>query len=129
MVLIDPLNATGWEIFNFDGMSLGGYEIRDGYIVLHLLDFGIGHRGKLIILDTYGNLYGEIKIERELISMSLMEDKLFVMLSDGLIMFDKSLNLLPSPPDSPSAVGVSRILALSNNTTLIAGDRFAIVVK
>ena len=129
IMLIDPINILGWEIFNLDAMRIGGYSISENFIALHLLDFGIGHRGKLIMLDTFGNLYGEVEIDRELISMSLMDDKLAVMLSDGLVLLDRSLNLLPLTDESPSASGVNQILSISNDSTMIAGDRFALIVK
>ena len=129
LILIDPYDAWGWEIFSFSGMRLGGYAIGEDYIALHLLDFGIGHRGKLIIIDLFGNLFGEIATERELISMSLGRDSLSVMFSDGPVLLDRSLNVIPTVYDITSASGVSQILTLSNDTTLVAGDRFALVLK
>ena len=128
LIFIDPLVGSGWEVFSIDSMRLGGYIIGSDFIVLHLLDFGIGHRGKLILIDHFGNLYGEILTDRELISMSLLKDSLAVMFSDGLILLDRSLNPLPLSYDSLSASGVSQILALEGGATLVAGDRFAIII-
>ena len=129
LILIDPQGASGWEIYRFSDMRIGGYEIGSNYIVLYLLDFGIGHRGKIIIIDHFGNLFGEIITDREVISMSLSEEHLSVMLSDGLILLDKSLNPLPLSADNPSAAGVSQIIALRDKITLVAGERFAIIVR
>ena len=128
IIIIDPFVYSRWEIINFADLRIGGYAISDDYIALHLLDFGIGHKGKLIIIDHFGNLYGEIAIDRELISMSLTNDYLSVMLGDGLVLLDRSLTILPSIDESPSAAGVSQVLSLDIGATLIAGDRFAVIL-
>lgn len=128
-ILIDPHEISGWEMYTFSGMRLGGYSINDDFIALHLLDFGIGHRGKLILIDHFGNLYGELITDRELISMSLLDDNLYVMLGDGLVILDRNFRVRSLPDESPSAAGVSRIIALNNEMALIAGDRFAIIVR
>jgi hypothetical protein len=129
IISINPISMTGWEFFSFSGSRLGGYEISDNFIALHLLDFGIGHRGRLLIIDLFGNLFGEIITERELVSMSFLSNFLTVMLSDGLSFYDRGLTPIPLLTQSPSAVGVSRVLALDDGIALVAGDRFAIVVR
>ena len=129
LMLIDPHSLSGWEVYSFSGLRIGGYAVSNDYIALNLLDFGIGHRGKLIVIDLFGNLFGEVITTRELISMSFVSGYLTVMLSDGLIRLDRSLTPLPSYQNSPSAAGVSKILALDDGATLVAGDRFAIIVR
>ena len=127
LITIDAGRGSGAEIFGFSGMRLGGYAISGDFIALHLLDFGIGHRGRLLTLDSFGNLFGEVMIERELISMSLRDGHISAMFSDGLFIYDRSLKEIPLSDESPSAAGVSRVLILNGGATLVAGDRFAVV--
>ena len=129
IMLIDQHELFRNTIFNFSDMRIGGYAISDDFIALQLLDFGIGHRGKLVLIDIEGNISGERITDRELVSMSLRDDILSVMLGDGLILLNRNLNIISLSGDIPSAAGVSHILALRDGLTLIAGDRFAIIVK
>ena len=129
LILVDPHEFSGWEIYNFSDMRLGGYAVSDNFIALHLLDFGIGHRGNLILIDHFGNPYGNLQTDRELISMSLFEDSLHAMLGDGLVVLDRGFNIRLPDEESPSAAGVSRIIALNNEATLVAGERFAIIIN
>jgi hypothetical protein len=129
LVLIDPHGVSGWEIFSFADLRMGGYIIGDEFIALYLLDFGIGHRGDLVLVDHFGNLFGELTVERELISMSFYNDNLSVMLSNGLFVLDRNLNIIALSDEAPSAAGVSRIIALDSGKTLVAGDRFAVLVS
>lgn len=128
-VIIASRNNEGREIYGFDGKQLGSYSIRGGIVALHLLDYGVGHRGTLIVLDDSGRILGETETDKEIISISLGDGNLAVLRSDGLVYYNLSLVDIPVSGDIDSIVGTTRVLALTGGMALVAGDHSAILFR
>jgi len=128
LLLIDKSGVSSL-MYEFFDKRLGGYSLDDGYIALHLLDFGVGHGGRLIILNESGLLLGEVITDREILSMSMGGGRLAVLRNDGLVFYDSALEELNLAGDHLSAAGSSRILALGNGAALAAGEHSAVIIR
>jgi len=125
---IVDISGSGTKIYDFFNRHLGAYTLEDDLVVLHLLDFGIGHRGRLITLFADGTPLGESETDRELISMSYGDGNLAVLRNDGMSFFNRELEEFIPSGDLVSTAGASWILALNGDAALVAGDHFAVVV-
>lgn len=122
-------SGVGSELFEFSDKRLGGLVLEDGVIVLHLLDYGIGHSGRLVRLDERGNVRAELVTNRELLSMSYDSGNLVALWSDGIVIYDADLSELPIYTQQVSAAGINRVLALSGGAALATGEHLAFSVK
>jgi len=116
------------ELYGFSGRRLGGYAFNGSFIALHLLDYGVGHRGRLVTLVDTGQLLGEIETDTEIISMSAGDGYLAVLRNDNLVLYDDALNKLQQSGKAVSTAGSSKVLAMGDGTTLAAGDHSAVVI-
>jgi hypothetical protein len=128
-LLVVDRNGEGREIYGFSGGHLGGYVLDGSFISLHLLDYGIGHRGKLVTIGGNGTLLGEIITDREIVSMSYGGGYLAAFRSDSIVFFDATLEEFPASGEHLSVAGASRVLALGDGAALAAGDNSAIVFR
>jgi hypothetical protein len=126
LVIVDRSGASR-ALYDFFDKRLGGYIFGDGIIVLHLLDYGVGHGGRLVTLAEDGVIQGEVVTDREVISMSFGGGYLAVLRSDGLLFFDTLLDEFPAAGEFLSTVGMNRALALGDGLALVAGDHSAVV--
>ena len=122
-------NGKDTELYGFDSKRLGSYTLDGSIIALHLLEYSVGHNGKLLTLDEKGTLLGEIETEREIISMSSYDGYLTILRTDGLIVFNNALEALPISEKSVSASGAAKVLTLRNGNVLAAGDHSAVIFR
>lgn len=122
-------DGEGRKLFDFSGRRLHAYTLNGDFLVLHLLDYGVGYRGQLITLDTNGQLIGELYTDHEFISMSSGDGYLAVLRNDGLSFFSVDLQELSPSDESVSAAGASRILAFGDGAALATGDHTAVVFR
>ena len=120
-------DGTASQLFNYSGRRLGGYDLSDEFLTLHLLDYGVGYQGRLITLSTGGKLLGEYPTDSGIISMSSSGGYLSVLRNDGLFFFDKEFGEYPPIAESPSAAGATVVLAISGGA-LAAGDHSAVFI-
>ena len=116
-------------LIDYSDKRLGGYICNDDYIALHLYDFGIGHRGRLITLLADGTILGEIALDREIVSMSSHGKTLAILKNDGVEFYDEFLEAYSVSADSSSSAGASRVLAIREDAALATSDNSAIIVK
>jgi WD40 repeat protein len=116
-------------LYEYSEHRLGGFFLDGDFIVLHLLEYSIGYRGKLITIDIKGHIHGEIEIDKEIISMSTQEGYLAILRNDGLIFYSKVLEELPISEEIMSTAGATEVLALRKDIALVAGDHFAYIIK
>jgi len=128
LILIDR-NGAGTELYDFSGRRLSGYALDGGFIVLYLLDYGIGHHGRLVTVDVSSGLLSELPTDKEIVSLSSGRDFLAVLRSDGLSFYDADLNEIPPDPEGLSIAGATRVVALGRNAALVAGDHSAVVIS
>ena len=119
----------GESIYDFDGKRLGGYTLDSNLISLYLLDYGIGHRGRLITMSAGGDLSGEMITDREILSISSGKDHLGILYIDGPVILNKSLEEINKDREQMTASGASCILVFGNDAVLIAGDHISTVIK
>jgi len=126
--LVDT-SGSGRMLYTYPDNRLGGFAHDNDFIALHLYDFGVGHQGRLVTLNTDGTMLGEIAVEREIISMSAADSFLAVLKSDGVVFYNSLLEEFPASRESLSSAGASRVLAISSKTALATSDNSAVVIR
>ena len=128
IIVVDQV-GTGTSLYDFSGKRLGGYEFCDGFIALYLLDYGVGHSGRLVTLNENGEILGELATEKEIVSISSGDGVLTILQNEGLSFFSANLEALSADGNPAQAAGASRVTALGRSAALAAGDHFAVVVR
>jgi len=128
LFLVDT-QGEGKMLHTFADKRLGGYAQYNDFIALHLYDYGVGHRGRLVTFRTDGTLLGEISFNREIISISAADRSLVVLRSDGVMFYSEELEEFPVAGDNVPVAGTSRILAVSERLAVATSDHSAIVVR
>jgi len=126
--LIDN-DGEGIMLYTFADKRLGGYAHDGSFIALHLYDYGVGHQGRLVTLNTDGEILGEISISREIVSMSAVDRSLVVLRNDGALFYNEELKEFPISADNISVAGANRILAISEYLAIATSDNSAVVVR
>jgi len=121
--------GNGLGLYGFSGRRLGGYVLDSDFIILYLLDYGLGYSGRLVTLTENGEILGELASSREIISMSSAEGYLAVLRNEGLSFYDKELDELAAREGSASAAGSTCVVALRDMAALAAGDHSAAVIR
>jgi hypothetical protein len=121
-------NGASREFFDFQDKRLGGFLLEGNTIILHLLDYGVGHSGSLLRLDERGNVRAEMTTDREILSKSYRAGLLAVLYNDGAAFYDNSFNESTVYYGQPLA-GVNRILSLGDGLALGAGEHAAIAIR
>ena len=120
-------NNESSELYAFSGKRLGGYALDGDSVALLLLDYNVGHSGRIVSIDEDRKILGEKETDREIIAISLGGGYLTLLYNDGLVIYDTSLKELPLAESSASAVGATGVLALGSGRVLAAGDHSAVV--
>ena len=128
LIIIDSFGSNN-VLYDFEGKRLGGYTFNGELIALHLYDYGVGHRGRLVTLLLNGTVLGELIMDREIISMSSVNDSLILLRNDGVSFFNKELEEFGLSADSLSAAGASRVLAVREDTALAVSDNSAVIIR
>ena len=128
LIIVDA-DGVGTVFFGFDGSRLGGYMLGEDFITLHLLDYGVGYRGRIVTLDDAGRLLGGIVTDREVISMSSGGGYLAILKSDGSMFFDAELNQFQPVEESTTIAGATQVISLGDRLVFAAGDHFAVVFR
>ena len=128
LIVVDR-NAEGTERYGFEGKRLGSCSADGGFITLHLLDYAVGHSGRLVTLDERGRVLGELDIQREVVSISAKDGRLAVLWGDGLTVYDSELNEMPATGEFTALTGLGRVLARSGGMVLAAGDNAAVTFR
>jgi len=128
LLVIDG-NGEGMELIGFSGRRLGAYTFSDDFFILHLLDYGVGHRGRLVSLDSGGVLLGELATDRELLSISSANGFLVILSIDGAVFYDAGFDEFPPLEEHLSTAGASSVLALGDWAALATSDHLAVVLR
>jgi len=121
-------NEGATELYSFPENRLGGYAFNGDLLFLHLYDFGIGNRGRLIAIQSDGTILNELNTDWEILSMSAVQKSLIILKSDGLSFYNEELEMFQVSADSLSAAGASRVLAVSDGVALATSDNSAVVL-
>jgi len=116
-------------LHSFHDNRLGGYAYDKNFIALHLYDYGVGFQGQLITFNTDGTILGEIASDREIISMSAVDNSLIILKSDGITFYNHELEAFPVSAESISAAGANRVLAISEDVAVATNDNSAVVIR
>ena len=125
VIVVDKNNRSS-ELYAFEGRSLGGFSLYGDNIALYLLDYSVGYNGCVVSINEKGNILGEIETYTEIIAVSLGAKHLALLRSDGIMLFDASLEEIPLADGSVSSVGATRVLFFDNGRVLAAGDHSAV---
>ncbi|MCL2366761.1 MAG: DUF5711 family protein [Oscillospiraceae bacterium] len=127
LMIIDR-NGESRTLFEFADRRLGGFILHDNVTILHLLDYGVGHSGRIVKIDDRGRVLTEYDTDREIISMSYEGGYLAVLFSDGVMFFDRNLNAFSKIEGDSSAAGISRVHSLGGGVALATGEHMAMAV-
>jgi hypothetical protein len=122
-------DGSGSTLYAFDGARLGGYALDGGFLAIHLLDYGVGYRGRLVTLDADGRLLREYASDKEIVAMSVGAGELAVLRSDGPVLYSAGSDEMPLYGQSAATTGLSGIVALGGGAALAAGDNSALVFR
>jgi len=128
-LLIINKNNEGKELYGFADSRLGGYATGNGFIAIYLLDYGVGHSGRLVTLKEDGNILAEIETDREIVSLSSSDGYLAVLRSDGFALYNTTLDEIPVLLEPAAAAGATKVLALGNGNSLAGSDHSAVVIR
>ena len=128
-LIIVNRDGVGEEIFDFSDVHLGGFDFDDGFILLHLLDYAIGNRGRIVILRDNGTLVGEVPTDREIVSMSFDGGSLAVLHSDSLVFFSIEHDEFSVSAEYASASGANSVLTIGDGAVVAVGDHSAVVFR
>ena len=117
------------ELYDFSGKHLSSYSLDGGYLMLYLLDSGVGYRGRLVTMNEDGSIIGEIETNKETISISAGVDYLAVLRNDRMVIYSSELEELEVSGKSANAVGAVNALAIGGGAAIAAGDHSAVVVR
>jgi len=116
-------------LYMYHDNRLGSYAYDDNFIVLHLYDFGIGYQGRIITLHADGTIFGELEIEREIISVSAVDKSFIILKNDGVVFYNEELEAFSVSAESISAAGANRVLALRDDVALATSDNSAVILR
>ncbi|MDR1065388.1 MAG: DUF5711 family protein [Oscillospiraceae bacterium] len=95
-------NGEGRIIYDFNGRELDGYSGDGGaFIVMHFARPGGG--GELVTVDERGAELGRLETSSGLVWLSASGDRVAVLQSDGLDIYDRELRLVSSYPEASGA--------------------------
>ena len=118
------------ELYSFYDDRLGGYSLGDEYIALQLLEYGVGHSGKLVLINIDGEILGELPTDRQIVSMSSGDDFLAVLYNTGPMLYNKGFEEIMISDRINDTAGATGILALSDAVSAVAyGDHSAILIE
>lgn len=92
----DEMVFTDWSAkethtFSFDGAYLGGYDASGGHMSLFLSEYLTGGAGRLVSLDSAGELIAETAAESSLTSLSRSGEKTLALYSDCCVLYGADL--------------------------------------
>ena len=125
LLIVDKNNDSS-ELYTFAGRNLGDFALDGDSIAIYLLDYNVGHSGRIVSIDGDRKILGEIETDREIIAISLCGGYLAILRNDGLAFYDTSLEELSLSEGTASAIGATRVLALGSDRVLAAGDHSAV---
>ena len=129
LLFIIDSSGEGRSLYPFPEKRLGSYTNNGNFVALHLYDYGLGHRGRLVTLLTDGTVLGELEIERDVASLSSVGNSLVVLKYDGVSFYSDELEEFPVIADSFSAAGATQVLAVYEDTAIAASDNSAVVIR
>lgn len=101
--------------YDYSGMYLGGYEV-DGTMLLYLSDYLNANSGKLVLLDSSGNISAECEITGSVRDISYSGKYTGVLYSDSIAIYNSSLNIYA---DTEETANASEILMREDGTMLL----------
>jgi len=128
LFLVDS-SGESKSIYPYSDNRLGSYTYDGDFIALHLYDYGIGHRGRLVTLLTDGTVLGELAIDREILSISSAGNSLVVLKNDGVTFYNNELEQLSASLDNLSVAGTIHVLAFNEDTAVATSDNSAVVIR
>jgi len=116
-------------IYDFSAKRLAGYTYNDKSIIIHLYDYSIGYSGRTIHINFDGDVIAERESFSEFIAVALYRSTIVILQNDGFAFYDEQLKRHPASESSSTTATAGRILALSDDLALAAGDHFAIIIR
>ncbi len=108
----------------FDGEYLKGYAAGDGYAILLLGRYKAGSTGRILLVDTAGNLLTGMDTAAETQGVSASGKYLAVRYTDETILYDTDLNVLGSLQDTAGIQAA--VMRSDGSAVIISGGKAAI---
>ncbi len=109
---------------SFDGEFLKGYSAGDGYAVLLLGRYKAGSTGRILVVDTAGNLLHSMDTAAETEGVSAAGKYIAVRYTDETVLYDTELNVLGSLQDTAGIQAA--VMRSDGSAVIITGGRAAI---
>ncbi len=126
---------TGAYVFGTDGEARGAktyrsdepiaFAVSDGRVAVALHSYHAGARAEVVLLSDTGEVIGPLYIEEELQSISLAPNRIAVLTSASLHIYDDAMQLLWS---NHSAVGARSILMRENDLVYAVFSKNAVLL-
>jgi hypothetical protein len=122
-------NGIGREIFDFQDKRLGRFTFGDSFVIVHLLDFGVGYSGELLRIERHGQVLAELPIERDIIAMTQRNGYLAILWGDGPAFLDPNFDEVQHYEPAFPVIGATDFIFLNRYTALAAGEHSAMVIR
>ena len=109
---------------SFDGEFLKGYTAGEGYAVLLLGRYKAGSTGRILVVDTAGNLLHSMDTSAETQGVSASGKYLAVRYTDETVLYDTELNVLGSLQDTAGIQAA--VMRSDGSAVIISGGKAAI---
>jgi hypothetical protein len=122
-------SGVGREIFGFEDKRLGRFTFGDDFVIVHLLDFGVGYSGELLRIERNGRVHSELQIDRDIVAMTQRNGYLAVLWSDGPAFLDSNFDEIHHHEPVFPVMGATDFVFLNRYTALAAGEHSAMVIR
>ena len=109
---------------SFDGEYLKGYAAGDGYAVLLLGRYRAGNTGRMLMVDTAGNLLRSLEVSAETESVSAAGKYIAVRYADETVLYDAEFQVIGSLQDTAGIQAA--VMRADGSAVIISGGRAAV---
>ena len=128
IIYIDS-NGNGRRVFDFSDKRLGRFTFGDNFVIIHLLDFGVGYSGTIMRVERNGQVSAELPTETDIIALTQRNGYLAVLWGDGPTFLDSHFGEIQHYEPAVPIMGATDFIFLNRYTALAAGEHSAVVVR
>jgi WD40 repeat protein len=123
-------------LLDTDGRTIGTYDLSDkhigdystdgdGFTVLAYTDYTVGTQGRLVTIDSNGEVLGQIETSDEILSISAVGDRIAVLYSGSLVIYNKDLSIRQTADTTGGLLGAM----LREDGSVLLTDKYTISIS